>query len=62
MTPKTIPTTDATETDPKKSVFISSGSTKMSGCTPKGKQLYVRDEFSKKINWSETIKCGVKTV
>ena len=42
--------------------FISSGTTEMSGCTPKGEQLYVRDEFSKKINWSETIKCGVKTV
>ena len=41
MTPNTIPTTDATETDPKRLFkMISSGLTEM----PLGEQLYVRDK------------------
>ena len=44
MTPKTIPTTDATETDPKNHFLFRS----IHQNAPKGEQLNVRDEFSKK--------------
>ena len=59
MTPNTIPTTDATETDPKRLFkIISSGLTEM----PLKVNSYMSVVSLKKLYRSETIKCGVKTV